>query len=254
MKTLALFASVVALTMTACQVSQPRNTVIDDDFDIGGVNLYLECLDGRAEHDTTPTILLEHGIGLKATSDIWTRVQDQVAPFARVCRYDRADVGQSGPSPQAMRSGEQLVDELQRLLTAANLTGPYIHVGHSFGGYIVRLNANRPSSDVLGVVLVDAPHEDMLGEIPLAPEQLDANALRHDLQVSGDLGGMPLVVVTRGKGVTARWLAYQQDLLGLSSQSSQIIAKRSDHQIPWNQPDAVVEAIQKVLSQVRPML
>ncbi len=240
-------AILVVWMLTACQGSPQREPIIDQQFNVAGIDLYLQCFDGRAEPNGYPTVLLEHGIGKNATSDIWTRVQDQVAPFARVCRYDRADVGRSGPSGQVSRGGLQLVSELHQLLKVADVQGPYLHVGHSFGGYVVRLNAAHPESDLMGIVLVDAPHEDMPDEIPLEPEKLDAQAIAAELQASPSLGNMPLIVVTRGEDVTERWREYQQRLLELSSNSTQLIAANSDHQIPWNQPKTVVEAIELLL-------
>ena len=100
---------------------------------------------------------------------------------------------------------------------------------------------------VVGMVLVDAAHEDMIDEIPLEPESLDATAIGHEVRAASTLGAMPLVVITRGKDRSARWEAFQQRLLALSIQSSQLIATQSDHQIPVNQPEIVVSAIQQVV-------
>ena len=170
-----------------------------------------------------------------------------MAPFARVCRYDRAGVGKSDPPLHPHRTGTALVEELHQLLAVADITGPYLLVGHSFGGYPVRLYAHHYPKEVVGMVLVDAAHEDMIYEIPLEPESFDATAIGHEVRAASTLGAMPLVVITRGKDRSARWEAFQQRLLALSSQSSQLIATQSDHQIPVNQPEIVVSAIQQVV-------
>ena len=102
------------------------------------------------------------------------------------------------------------------------------------------------------MVLVDAAHEDMIDEIPLEPESLDATAIGNEVRAAGTLGTMPLVVITRGKDRSARWEAFQQRLLALSSQSHSMVAAQSDHQIPVNQPEIVVSAIKQVVG-VRPL-
>ena len=181
---------------------------------------------------------------------MWTRVQSEVAAFAPVCRYDRAGVGASGPPRVGARTGQDLSRELRTLLTTAGVAGPYVLVGHSFGGYPVRLYAHTYRTEVVGLVLVDAPHEEMIMEIPLEPEALSAAAIGREVQAAGPFGAMPLVVVTRGLDRTARWDAFQTRLLALSTNSKQIIAAESDHQITVKQPAAVVDAIRQVLDAV----
>ncbi len=141
-----------------------------------------------------------------------------------------------------------MVEELHQLLAAADIAGPYVLVGHSFGGYPVRLYAHHYPKEVVGMVLVDAAHEEMIDEIPLEPESLDAAAIGQEVRAAGTLGAMPLVVITRGKDRSARWEAFQQRLLALSTQSRQVIATESDHQIPVNQPEMVVIAIQQLVA------
>ena len=244
---LALLVS-LAFALSACQGTQPRQPTVQGRFDIGGLSLHLQCFDARPAPDATPTVLLEHGLGRRATSEMWVGVQHDVAPFARVCRYDRAGVGKSDPPLLPHRTGAAMVEELHQLLAAADIAGPYVLVGHSFGGYPVRLYAHHYPKEVVGMVLVDAAHEDMIDEIPLEPESLDATAIGHEIREAGTLGAVPLVVITRGKDRSARWEAFQQRLLALSTQSRHLIATQSDHQIPVNQPEIVVIAIQQVMA------
>jgi pimeloyl-ACP methyl ester carboxylesterase len=105
----------------------------------------------------SPTVILDSGMGVPAVG--WAMVQPEVAKFARVCSYDRAGYGwsEAGPKP---RTSLQIAKELRALLDASGETGPYILVGHSFGGYNVRVFTSRYPSDVVGVVLVDAEHGD----------------------------------------------------------------------------------------------
>ena len=124
-------------------------------IDIGGRRLALTT-SGR----DAPTVVLETGLG--AESDEWAAVQRAIAPFARVCRYDRAGRGASDPAARP-RSAADLVADLHTLLQGADLAPPYLLVGHSFGGLLVRLFAHRHRALVAGLVLVDAMHEDQFG-------------------------------------------------------------------------------------------
>ena len=121
--------------------------------DIGGWRLHLNCA-GTAVAGQ-PVVVLEAGIG--AFSVEWDLLQPRVAPFARVCSYDRAGVGWSelGPAP---RTRHQMVFELHTLLEKAGERPPYLLVGQSFGGSVVRLYASVYRSEVAGMVLVDTGH------------------------------------------------------------------------------------------------
>jgi pimeloyl-ACP methyl ester carboxylesterase len=51
--------------------------------------------------------------------------------------------------------------DLHALLRAAGETGPYVIVGHSYGGLVARLYASTCPKDVAGLVLVDALSEEL---------------------------------------------------------------------------------------------
>ena len=123
--------------------------------DIGGWRLHLNCT-GQASA-TQPTVILEAGIGDFSVE--WSLVQPKVAQFARVCSYDRADDGWSdlGPRPRTLH---QIVYELHTLLDKAGEPGPYVLVGHSYGGWLVRLYQMSYPSEVAGLVLVEAGADD----------------------------------------------------------------------------------------------
>ena len=105
----------------------------------------------------SPTVILESGSG--GPSVDWLMVQPDVAKFSRVCSYDRAGYGWSDAGPEP-RSSLQIARELKQLLKAAGEKGPYVLVGHSMGGYDIRAYTGQYPSDVAGMVLVDASHED----------------------------------------------------------------------------------------------
>lgn len=103
-----------------------------------------------------PTVLLEAGIG-GATSVTWAWVQRGVERFAPVISYDRAGLGYSDPGPMP-RDGVELVSEFHTALANAGFHGPYVFVGHSYGGLLARLFADRYPDEVAGVVLVESSH------------------------------------------------------------------------------------------------
>ncbi|MGQ7847716.1 alpha/beta fold hydrolase [Granulosicoccus sp. 3-233] len=119
-----------------------------------GFSLHADCR-GSGE----VTILFEAGLG--GSSLEWSAIQSALAPQARSCVYDRAGYGRSDPSPQT-RDARHLAAEADQLLDALGVGGPLILVGHSFGGFIVRLLAMLREADMLAMVLVDASHEDQL--------------------------------------------------------------------------------------------
>jgi len=128
------------------------------------VKLNLDC-SGKGD----PTVILDSGGGVPAVG--WIKVQPEVAKFARVCSYDRAGYGWSEPGPLP-RTSLQIARELNALLAAAGEPGPYVLVGHSFGGFNIRVYTGLYPRDVVGLVLVDASHEDeeerIQGLLPVA--------------------------------------------------------------------------------------
>ncbi len=154
----------------------------DSDFaglvDIGGGRqMYMEC-----SGTGSPTVVLESG--LRDAADIWSMssagegaptVFPEVANFTRVCAYDRPGpvVGGESPSrsdqvPQPVSARDE-VGDLHALLSAAEEPGPYVLVGHSYGGLVVRLYAMTYPQDVSGLVLIDAISEFL--QAGLTPEQ-----------------------------------------------------------------------------------
>lgn len=123
-------------------------------IDIGGRSLFIRCI-GPA--DARYTVIFESG--LAGAHDSWDAVQQQVLDGTRSCSYDRAGMGQSDPAPTP-RDGAAVVKDLQALLQSANIQGPYILVGHSFGALFSRLFAAAVPDQVVGVILVDPVPED----------------------------------------------------------------------------------------------
>ncbi|HEY6253947.1 MAG TPA: alpha/beta hydrolase [Candidatus Angelobacter sp.] len=120
--------------------------------DLGGYKLHINCI-GEGK----PTVVLSIGGGGFSTD--WALVQSKVAAFTRVCSYDRSGAAWSdlGPKPRTM---DQEAFDLHRLLAAAGERGPYVVVGQSLGGMVVRIFTEKYRSETAAVVLVDAYSED----------------------------------------------------------------------------------------------
>jgi pimeloyl-ACP methyl ester carboxylesterase len=303
--------------------------------DVGGWRLHLNCA-GEAR-TSRPTVILEAGVGDFSVD--WSLVQPGVARVARVCSYDRAGSGWSdlGPRPRTMH---QIVYELRTLLARAGERPPYVLVGHSYGGGLVRLYQFTYPADVVGVVLVEAAADnpwrktperglvrssdlatgkpipgaktsDPLRDSEIPPrfvtmikdqvpqlsshandpprDKLPADAQRMrtwsyaqvKMHISNDnpfeaeelallraertrtehgLGDLPLIVLSRGlpedsspAGQTGEeeHNRDQAALVALSRIGKQVVAKRSGHHIPLDEPDLVVAGIRDVIAATR---
>lgn len=162
--------------------------------DIGeGRKLYLEC-----QGSGTPTVVLVSG--LVAAADTWSyvtassgpfrpsnsAVYPQVGRFTRVCSYDRPGTARengtftpSTPVPQPTTPHNDVAD-LHALLTAARVPGPYVLVGWSYGGPIVRIYASMYPHDVSGLVLVDGESEFLQSALTPSEFTIFLQMLRND--------------------------------------------------------------------------
>ena len=169
MSVLAAGGASAQVTTDAPPYSAPGKLV-----DVGGWRLHLNCT-GESRLGQ-PTVILEAGVGDFSVE--WSLVQPRVAEFARVCSYDRAGDGWSdlGPHPRTFR---QIVYELHTLLSRAAERAPFVLVGHSYGGWLVRLYQSTYPTDVAGMVLVEAGADDPLRMMP------DGKVVRSSSLVTG---------------------------------------------------------------------
>jgi len=123
--------------------------------DVGGWRIHLNCT--GENKPGTPTVILESGSG--DFSFDWGLAQPGVARFTRVCSYDRAGQAWSdlGPRPRTMK---QIAYELHTALNKLGINPPYVLVGQSLGGLLVRVFEAQYAKEVAGIVLVDSAHED----------------------------------------------------------------------------------------------
>ena len=239
-------------------------------IDVGGYRLRIE----RAGHGT-PTVVMDAGLCQIMRS--WDRVAPEVAKFTGVVTYNRASLGGSdaGPVP---RTSQQNVDELQKLLKNARVPGPYVLVGHSFGGLNIRLYASQHPDQVVGMVLIDASYEEEYLRFAAlkSPEEREGylrhesgdNCERANLLDSGRLvhkasliPAVPVVVLTadpyhrRDSTVDAKWAEVQTEmqsrLARLLRNSKHVVVEESGHFIQLDQPEVVIDTIRTVVESAR---
>jgi pimeloyl-ACP methyl ester carboxylesterase len=126
--------------------------------DVGGRKMHIDCTGNG-----NPTVIFDSGLGDSYLS--WRKVQPQIAKFTHVCSYDRAGLGYSDPSSQP-RTSQVIAGELHALLQATGISPPYVIVGHSMGGYDVRVYTSLYRNEIAGMVLVDASHPDQENRFP----------------------------------------------------------------------------------------
>jgi pimeloyl-ACP methyl ester carboxylesterase len=139
-------------------------------FDVSGYRMHLDCTG-----EGSPTVILESGLGDTYAS--WRKVQPQIAKFVRVCSYDRAGLGYSDSS-SLPRTSKVIAGELHALQRAAGIAPPYVLVGHSMGGFDVRLYASLYRNEVAGMVLVDASHPDQENRFPPELKNMEGSWVR----------------------------------------------------------------------------
>lgn len=118
--------------------------------DVGGFRLHI-----NGAGQGSPSVIFDAALGGSSLS--WSLVQGEVARFTRACSYDRAGFGWSDPGPFPRTAG-RIADELRRLLDRAGEAPPYVVVGHSFGGLVMRVFATKFRRDTAALVLVDPAH------------------------------------------------------------------------------------------------
>ena len=234
-----------------------------------------------------PAVVFEAGLG----DDLgdWERVWPAVAELTTVVAYTRSGLGRSEPGPQP-HTARRAAAELHALLDRLHIPPPYVLVGRSYGGILVRLYTSLYPRDVAGLVIVDGSHEQQVrrwgaldGTYPEAfrvffdsllatgPPAAEAAEIRESMriQAAGGVEGLtplpdiPLAVLTSMRvadsastvNQTARghdaWRAMHDEWFRQSHNAIHIVTSRSGHAIQNAEPQLVVDAIRFVLDRVR---
>ena len=259
-RVLVLLVTLLTLAAAAAASAAPANAADTGAvLDAGGQRQWISCTGSGS-----PTVVISSG--LRADHTMWRKVIGPIGQRTRVCIADRPGLG-SSPA----RRGDRTVDagrhaaELKAVLDAAGEQGPYVLVGHSYAGLIVRAFAAEHPDDVAGVLLLDAVwpgiHREM-GSGYASPwneggTKVDIAASSRAARGGPDLGATPLIVISAGDPakVTSRngrlWNRRQADAARLSSLGALWFAKDSGHVIQLDQPRIVVRAVDRLLAQAR---
>jgi pimeloyl-ACP methyl ester carboxylesterase len=258
----------------------------------GGRKIYFEC-----RGTGSPTVVLISGT--RGAHDDWTDLIDpknpnsapkpgdpavfpQVSKFTLVCAYDRPgttlnDDTQTKSTPvQQPTTAQQGVGDLHAVLIASREPGPYVLVGHSWGGLIARLFASTYPDEVAGLVLVDSASEFLKSS--LTPAQwatyieatkklIESNGLEAPdhartlglLHSSPRVRPVPVVLLTSdkrfdfGAGGAETWPAWRnaQDRLAKLLNAKHVSETNSGHAIQMEQPQLVINSIREVVDAVR---
>jgi pimeloyl-ACP methyl ester carboxylesterase len=150
--------------------------------DVGGYRLHVMV---AGQSNPGPTVILDTGLGLPST--YMSRLQEQVAPFARVVIFDRPGIGWSEAPPSGQpHDALSTAQALHAALVKAGIPGPYVLAGHSAGGLDVLMFAATYPDETGGLVLLDSTHPDQFLRYP--PEQAAAEKRIEKLAVLFELG------------------------------------------------------------------
>jgi pimeloyl-ACP methyl ester carboxylesterase len=183
----------------------------------------------------------------------------------------------------ANRSLDVLVEELNRVLEQENIPGPYLLVGHSFGGHIVRYFTHSYPGKVSGMVLIDPTPEYMDDEIrrlktPAEIESYDSlmeygrdpswtegvkgeadyfkeNAIKiRKIRFPDHIAITLLTAMNRGesshsflKGVNQITLDLHKKWLADAPHIKHVLAQHSGHFIHLDEPELVINEIKAML-------
>jgi len=255
---------------------------IEKMIDVGGRRLHCRLLGNGS-----PTAVLVSGLDSPQAS--WDSVVPDLAAITTVVTYDRAGVGKSelGALPA---HGEQSAKDLRALLDALGVPRPYILVGHSYGGNVVRLFASMFPDAVAGLILEETQHEDNLDELrkilkgkdleafnELLADMLSApenpkteadfrNITREQVRKSKPLPRMPFVVLTcpdRAKAMPPIFsaeaidemakvdLALMNKLAASILGGKHILVEGTGHYIHVDKPEALIAPVAEMIQSVR---
>jgi pimeloyl-ACP methyl ester carboxylesterase len=218
-RTLMLALGIATMDARAAETTNATGNRIEL-VDIGARKLQL-----LTRGEGSPTVVIEAGLGEPPIeSGSWRAVLDAISRSNRVCLYNRAGLGKSDPPAKVPRTSRDLADDLNALLAKAGVPGPYLLVGHSWGGNHLRVFAGQHPEKVLGMVLVDSSHPDQdekwLAALPAPapdepesvrkmrelfatradpatnPERIDFRASEAQVRAAGGLGDKPLVILS----------------------------------------------------------
>lgn len=137
----------------------------------------------------SPVVVFESGLGENLEG--WRQIQDSISKIATTISYDRLGLGKSSTTENP-RTLENLANELNSFLEDNKIKGPYILVGHSLGGFIIRKFQNLYPEKALGLVLVDPSHENLMERILATKSKEEAEMMTNGM--NGFYANQPIAI------------------------------------------------------------
>ena len=239
-----------------------------------GHHIYLECSGDPAARQT---VILANGKGL-GTADAWVKVQQLIPLSIRTCTYDAIGTGKSDhiqqPHPELRPIG-QVITDMHEIFETGRLKQPYILVGASAGGILIRRYQQQYPHEIAGLVLVDSAHEEQEWRIAAIsrdldpnwnnPEFLRDNGFLPDHQLLTWHADIPLIVLERTEkpprsvfpsltqqqydALNKEWHDHQIDLAARSKNGELRSVAGAGHFMHLQKPEAIAQAIQDVVHQ-----
>lgn len=213
-----------------------------------------------------PTVVMDAGYG--DYSKAWDSIISDISRLTEVLIYDRAGLGKSEKSSNSRTSCE-MIKELNELLYRVNIKPPFILVGHSFGGVNARLYATEYPEEVGGLILIDSTPEDYREKFLPTMSIEFQEAYNKQFVYEGNYDefmaslkqvketrrklNVPLIVLSAGNKAhyseesQELWNEMQKEILEISSNAEFIIAKNSAHYIQNDEPNVVIQAIERLI-------
>lgn len=144
----------------------------------------------------SPVVLFESGLG--ETLGGWKTVQDSISKITTTVSYDRIGLGKSSTTEKP-RTLKNLVTELNGFLRKEKIDGPFILVGHSLGGFLIRKFQDSYPEIVLGLVLVDPSHENLMDSILATKTKEEAEMMTNGM--NGYYANQPVAIQNEFKAL-----------------------------------------------------
>jgi len=224
-----------------------------------------------------PAVIIEAGLG--SGYDAYDTLQTAISAHTKVVSYDRPGLGESGESPSP-RTLPNYVNELRLLLEKEDIEPPYILVGHSLGGLIIRYYAHKYPGEVAGLVLIDCIPEGWFSYLMsthskeeieglnkvIDPDLNNSTGVTQDewrefqnncelikgVQLSKNIPVRVITAVQYGEAQKALgyhpedmqvWAQMQANSMSNSTDAKQIITEKSGHSVQETEPELIIDAI-----------
>jgi pimeloyl-ACP methyl ester carboxylesterase len=258
--------------------SQGDRAVIDTLISVGENRLHFQIITGGS-----PAILLEAGGGMNLTQ--WVDLAPRLAreTGSAIISYDRAGFGESD-LPETPHDMKLEAGWLWNALEQIGMTEDLVLVGHSFGGWMIRMEASEHPEAIRGLVFIDPfsnefvdqlgvsylDNHPLTGKLPFDtsdPDRLTPLQRAMARMVGDGLGpkiatmrttvvpdGVPVVIITSGLPMFQKeedqsaWRQAHEEMAASIEGAVLVVAERSGHMITWSEPDLVVESVKRVLN------